>query len=234
MSRRAVLVATVEARPMQGLAAALRERSVPVAVLSQCGDPGSFLWDASSREGTRKSIIALRERTPAPSQLVVCLQPPEATSGSLAVDVTFEQWSELTGTAMLQTIQLLQALADDLKSTRASVVFVGASIAMVGAAHLSALVTLQEAQRGLMKSIARQWGAHGVTCNWVAVHACELWPQLEGLSLPKRAEAIPVALGRRPNAAADLAAALDYFWSDGGRAATGITLNLDGGEWMVP
>ena len=60
------------------------------------------------------------------------------------------------------------------------------------------------------------------------------WPQLEGLSLPKRAEAIPVALGRRPNAAADLAAALDYFWSDGGRAATGITLNLDGGEWMVP
>lgn len=176
----------------------------------------------------------MRESIPTPRQLVVCVQPPSATAGCLSAEMTLEQWGELTSTAMAQTIHLLQSLAPDLKAARASVVFVGASLAMVGAQRLAALVTLQEAQRGLMKSLARQWGADGVTCNWVALHACELWPQLANMPLPKRAEAIPVPLGRRPDAAADLAAALDYFGGDGGQAATGVTLCLDGGEWMVP
>jgi hypothetical protein len=47
-------------------------------------------------------------------------------------------------------------------------------------------------------------------------------------------EAIPVPLGRRPNASEDLAGVVEFFTGSAGRALTGMTITLDGGEWMLP
>ena len=53
-----------------------------------------------------------------------------------------------------------------------------------------------EGQRGLMKSVARQWGSTGVTLNWVAVAPATLSPALARAPLATKADAVPVALGR--------------------------------------
>jgi NAD(P)-dependent dehydrogenase (short-subunit alcohol dehydrogenase family) len=128
----------------------------------------------------------------------------------------------------------LQSLAGPLQRQRAAITFVGPSLSLVGAAGLAGLVAFLESQRGLAKSLARQWGKHGVTCNWVALDARELSPDFGRFRLPTRTEAVPLALGRRPDAAADLGGVLDFLAGSAGRVVTGTTICLDGGEWMVP
>ena len=60
------------------------------------------------------------------------------------------------------------------------------------------------------------------------------WPDFGSFRLPARTEAVPVALGRRPDALSDLAGVLDFLGGSAGRVVTGTTITLDGGEWMVP
>ena len=246
---RRALLATLGTGSLDKLAPVLAGQGLRVAVLSQ--DDGksiqslaavrpapdlcqAFHWDASSKDMTQRSVDAVLARAGEPSQVIVHALPQAAVINRTVVEHDDAQWQAACGIAMLQTIHLLQCLGPALKTQRASIVFVGASLALVGAERLAGLVTLYESQRGLMKSLARQWGEHGVTCNWVCLDARELWPGFAHFKLPMRLEAIPVALGRRPDAAADLAGALEYLASPAGRAVTGATLCLDGGEWMVP
>jgi len=243
---RRVLVAMLGESTLGPLVTALARDGASVACLAQASPgrivpesqaaaaSGHFDLDVSSRDATDRSVDAVLSRFGEPTQLVVHALPRAAVIGRTVVDHDPSQWHDACGAAVLQTIRLLQALAPALKRQRASIVFVGASLSLVGAQRLGGLVTLLESQRGLMKSVARQWGRYGVTCNWIALEACELWAELAGFELPRRLEAIPVALGRRPDAGVDLAGTLAYLASPAGRALTGATLCLDGGEWMVP
>ena len=49
-----------------------------------------------------------------------------------------------------------------------------------------------------------------------------------------RESAVSVALGRAPDPRTEIAPTLAFLASKAGRAMTGATLMLDGGEWMVP
>ena len=86
---------------------------------------------------------------------------------------------------------------------------------------------------GLAKSLAKQWGKYGITANTVLVA-----PQLvvagdagqrlaDGVSL-----SVP-ALGRLADPADDLAPVVALLASDDAHYATGSTLMLDGGVWLV-
>lgn len=247
---RQVLLATLGMDSLDALAVALAGQGSRVALLAQATEPASpgetartlpgtgvvrrFQWQCATREATQQSVEVLLAQAGEPTQLVVHALPTAALAGDTVVEHDDASWHAACGAAMLQTLHLLQVLAPALKTRRASIVFVGASLGLVGAERLAGLVTLLESQRGLMKSLARQWGRHGVTCNWVALEARELWPGFSDFKLPMRLEATPVALGRRPNAGTDLVGMLEYLASPVGRAVTGSTLCLDGGEWMVP
>lgn len=247
-ARRHVLLATLGAARFDALASALGGRGADVSILSQRERPPGqgaapdplmarvhqARWDAASRATTLRSVQDLLRESGAPSQLVVQALPAAALAGLAVADHDENAWHAASGAAALQVVHLLQALAPELIAQRASIVFVGPSLALVGAERLTALVTLLESLRGLMKSLARQWGAHGITCNWIALEASELWPGFGDYKLPGRLEAVPVALGRRPDAGADLAGVLDFLAGPAGRNVTGATLCLDGGEWLTP
>lgn len=247
-ARRHVLLATLGEASFDTLASALGGQGADVSILSQrvgrlgrvaAPDPKLARvhlarWDATSRSTTLRSVQDLLRESGAPSQLVVHALPAAALAGLAVADQDEHAWHAACGAAVLQVVQLLQALAPELIARRASIVFVGPSLALVGAERLAALVTLLESLRGLMKSLARQWGAHGITCNWIALDARELWPGFSDFKLPGRLEAVPVALGRRPDAGTDLAGVLDFLAGPAGRNLTGATLCLDGGEWLTP
>ena len=250
LDTRRVLLATLGVNSLDALAVSLAEQGSRVAVLAQGTEPASpgdaagsppgsgdvrkFHWECETREETQRSVDVLLAQAGEPTQLVLLVLPSAALSGSALVEQGDADWREACGAPVLQTIHLLQGLAPALKARCASIVFIGASLGLLGAERLTGLVALWESQRGLMKSLARQWGKHGVTCNWVALEARELWRGFANFELPRRLEMIPVALCRRPNAGTDLAGVVDYLASPAGRAVTGATLCLDGGEWMVP
>jgi hypothetical protein len=112
------------------------------------------------------------------------------------------------------------------------IVFVVPTIASAGAAGFAAYCAVAEGLRGLTKSLAKQWGKHGITSNTLLVApqlvvAGEVGQRLgDGVSL-----AVP-ALGTA-DPATDLAPVVALLASEDGHYATGSTLILDGGVWTV-
>ncbi len=146
-----LLAALGEAR-FDALASALSGQGADVSILSQGGEPpghGAVVdpqvarvyrarWDASSRETTLRSVQGMLRESGAPSQLVVQALPAAALAGLAVSDQDEHAWHTACGAAALQIVQLLQALAPELIAQRASVVFVGPSLALVGAERLTA------------------------------------------------------------------------------------------------
>src|SRR5688572_17985249 len=83
--------------------------------------------------------------------------------------LTPADWQASVHQSVLATLFCLQAAHGQQRERGGAVVVVGPSTALVGAAGLLPLMTLAEAQRTLVKSAARQWGALGMRLNWVGV-----------------------------------------------------------------
>lgn len=183
--------------------------------------------------------LALGEaaRSVAGADLVVhaAAMPAALASGALA-DLSLSDWDLAVHRGALATLFCLQAAHGLLHSRGGTVVVVGPSVALVGAAGLVPLMTLAEGQRALVKSAARQWGRHGMRLNWVGVAARHFSPALADAALPLSPELgnPPPALGQAAEPQAAVADVLAWLGSDGGRGVTGASFNLDGGDWMVP
>ncbi|WP_022981580.1 SDR family oxidoreductase [Ideonella sp. B508-1] len=130
----------------------------------------------------------------------------------------------------------LQAAHAALRERGGSVVLIGPSESLVGASGQVPLMTLAEGQRSLVKSAARQWGCLGIRLNWVGVAGSHYAPALAQAAFPLSPELgdPPPALGVAPEPDGAVADAVAWLAGDAARGVTGASLNLDGGDWMVP
>lgn len=189
----------------------------------------------ASRESVFAAFAVAQQRL-GPAQIVVHSGTPPISLISAPIEnMAFDKWSEVVHAAVKCTIYCLQAAYNHFDGRGGSVVVFGPSLSLVGAAGLVPLSTALEAQRTLVKSAARQWGQKGIRVNWVAI-GDENYPELASAAIPKMPEVGPLhpALGRVPDIGGDAAALISLLGSDLARAVTGATLNIDGGNWMVP
>jgi len=161
---------------------------------------------------------------------------PPALSARPIEELSREDWHAAVHGSALTTLFCLQAAHACQRASGGAVVVIGPSTALVGAAQLVPLMTVAEAQRTLVKAAARQWGAVGMRLNWVGVAAAQYDPALAEAALPQTPELgpPPPALHRVPEAQADVADVVAWLGSAGASGVTGSTLNLDGGDWMLP
>jgi len=135
--------------------------------------------------------------------------------------ITAQQW-EATWEAPLRStiIDMQRAFHDGV--TR--IVVVIPTTAMSGGAQYAHVAAPAEAIRVLVKSAARQWGAHGVTVNAVAVDPADILdtPELAG----------PASIAPRALATHDASAIIEFLCSDAAGDVTGQTIVVDGGVWM--
>jgi NAD(P)-dependent dehydrogenase (short-subunit alcohol dehydrogenase family) len=85
---------------------------------------------------------------------------------------------------MKATLYTLQAAHGQMAQAGGSVVVIGGSFSLAGAAQLIPFSTAIEGQRGLVKSTARQWGKSGITVNWIAAAAKGLSERFADVKLP--------------------------------------------------
>ncbi len=169
-------------------------------------------------------------------QLVVFSLTPTALMAAVGIDqMPSEDWTGTLNAAMVATVYVLQACHRLFEKTGGTIVLLGPALSLVGASGLCALSTLLEAQRGLVKSAARQWGALGIHIHWIAVGAAGNYPELDTAAIPVGPELgpPPPALGHAPGVG-EIAPVIAFLASSGARALTGTTLMADGGNWMVP
>jgi NAD(P)-dependent dehydrogenase (short-subunit alcohol dehydrogenase family) len=147
-------------------------------------------------------------------------------------EISDEEWQHACKAIIRTTLYCLQAAATHMRG--GSILVIGPSFSFCGAAGLVPLSAAAEAQRGLMKSAARQLGERGFSVNWIAAASVAWSPMFAHASLPFRPERVPIALGRRPDLASEIVPIIDFLGSHEGRSITGASLSLDGGEWMLP
>jgi NAD(P)-dependent dehydrogenase (short-subunit alcohol dehydrogenase family) len=173
-----------------------------------------------------------------PPQLVLLSAvPPGLFTPIDSESLAASEWTTVVHEAAKITLYCLQAAhAHMIKSGGGTIVCVGPSFALVGAARLLGLSTVLEAQRALVKSAARQWGRHGIRAHWIALGVGENYPALQNVALPSGPELgpPPPPLGRIPDFEQDVAGIAEFLASSAGRGLTGASLIADGGDWMVP
>jgi NAD(P)-dependent dehydrogenase (short-subunit alcohol dehydrogenase family) len=169
-----------------------------------------------------------------PDQVVASILAPAALRPCAIHELANEAWQLACRDAMKALLYVLQAAYRHMGERGGSVVAIGPALSLAGASQLVALSSAVEGQRGLVKSTARQWGRCGLTVNWVAAAPQSLTPLFEGLPLPLKPDPVMVAMGQRPALGDGIAGVIDFLGSAAGKAMTGATLMVDGGEWMVP
>jgi NAD(P)-dependent dehydrogenase (short-subunit alcohol dehydrogenase family) len=155
---------------------------------------------------------------------------PEALVSRPFADVDDAAWESIWEGTMRRSIWICQAAHPYLSGRGGRILFVIPTVSMSGAANLAALSAATEAQRLLVKSAARQWGAAGITVNCIAV-APEL--VVDGLRSDSLTLA-PPALGGAGDPQTDLGPVAVFLASEAGHFVTGATIGADGGVWMAP
>lgn len=144
-----------------------------------------------------------------------------------------QEWREVVHTPARQLFALVKLLGAALSD--ANVTLVGPTLGNVGAQNLVPLCAVLESQRGLAKSVARQWGERGLRMSWIGVAPEAYGLGLETADVPTSPEFGPAhrAIGHVPSLgeAAGVAALLG---TSQGRVTAGTSINVDGGEWMLP
>ena len=104
-----------------------------------------------------------------------------------------------------------------------------------GSAARPAYSAVKGAVRGLVKSLALEWGPHGITV--VGVSPLAVTPAMASAyqaepALEERLNAL-VPLGRVGDPATDIAPVVRFLLEDGSRYITGQTIVVDGGRFTT-
>jgi len=122
-----------------------------------------------------------------------------------------------------------------LRASAGSFVALTSEAGFEGKAKLSVYAAIKAAQRGIVRSLAREWGPHGVRVNCVAPlagtpamdRAFEMDPEMAARVLGRN------PLGRMGDSATDIGPVVRFLLSDDARYLTGNTLMADGGSCPI-
>lgn len=213
---------------LSGLAEGLEDAGAAVITLN---DPRL----AGSAEAVEAALSTALGPDGAPTLVVLSLLTEASTALRPLAELDLPTWRAGAVEPIRVAMRVLTALGRRMKPVgRGAILFLAPSLSLVGGAGMTALSTALEGQRGLMKAVARQWGASGVTVNWAAAAPRALSSHFDDADLAAKGDPVPIALGRRPDARTEIAALAAWLAGPGGRGVTGATLMVDGGEWMVP
>jgi NAD(P)-dependent dehydrogenase (short-subunit alcohol dehydrogenase family) len=149
-------------------------------------------------------------------------------------DATDEIWEPASRSAVWASIWCAQAASPHLAASDAGrLILVTSTAGIEGSASLPLYGAVKAAQRGLAKSLAREWGPRGVTVNCIAPLAMTAAmesafvknPNLQG-NLEAR-----LPLGRLGDTERDIGSVVAFLASEAAGYITGQTIVCDGGSF---
>jgi 3-oxoacyl-[acyl-carrier protein] reductase len=149
--------------------------------------------------------------------------------------VTDEDWNDQIAVGMRATFHCAQAALPALKATGGSFIILTSNAGIEGSLPLPVYSAIKGAQRGLTKSLAREWGPDGVRVNAIAPVAMtpamgkffDAQPEMRGYIESG------AALRRVGDPEADIGPVLNFLIGPDSSFITGQTLLVNGGATMV-
>jgi 3-oxoacyl-[acyl-carrier protein] reductase len=228
-----------------------------------CAESGWAVWIAARRSAEGQAVAAEVDALGGEGHFVVCDAADagsvtdaveaavathgtldgvvlNATSGSSPRPVVFEDLpladlEDHAAVSLRGLYVLARAVHPHLIASSGSMVVLTSEAGFEGKAKLSPYAGVKAAQRGMVRSLAREWGPEGVRINCVAPlagtpamdRAFELEPAMAARVLGRN------PLGRLGDAAADVGGVVRFLLSDDARYVTGNTVMADGGSCPI-
>jgi 2-deoxy-D-gluconate 3-dehydrogenase len=151
------------------------------------------------------------------------------------VEVTDEEWERVLATNLTSMFRCARAVAPGMiERGRGKIINIGSMYGILGVSRYAAYCATKAAVDGLTRSLASEWGRHGIQVNCLA-------PGYMNTDIPRQAMAdektralflskVPV---RRIGAPEETGALAVYLASPASDFMTGQTVYLDGGQTMA-
>ena len=149
-------------------------------------------------------------------------------------DIDDETINLQIATSTTAVFHCAQAAFPELRSNGGSLILLTSPSGIEGSGHLPLYGAVKGAQRGLLKSLAREWGPHGVRVNAIAPVA---WTPAMGIATAANPTLEARLLGRTPlgrigDPTSDIGPVAVFLASGLARHMTGQTLAVDGGRYL--
>jgi NAD(P)-dependent dehydrogenase (short-subunit alcohol dehydrogenase family) len=147
-----------------------------------------------------------------------------------------DTWQAMLGTAVRASYLCAHAAYPHLERARGSLILLTSAAGVEGSPYLPAYGVAKAAQRGLAKSLAREWGPAGVRVNCIGPVA--MTPAMETVAETSPVFTDGLLVGRTPlrrigDPEPDIGPVAVFLASDLARYMTGQTLMVDGGGFMA-
>jgi NAD(P)-dependent dehydrogenase (short-subunit alcohol dehydrogenase family) len=151
-------------------------------------------------------------------------------------DVPGEVWDGMVSTAVRGSFLCAQAALPHLRESQGSLILLTSAAGVEGSPYLPAYGMVKAAQRGLLKSLAREWGPLGIRVNGIGPVAMTPAMEIVAKTSPVFTDGLLVnrtPLRRIGEPEADIGPVAVFLASDLARYVSGQTLMVDGGGFMA-
>jgi 3-oxoacyl-[acyl-carrier protein] reductase len=154
------------------------------------------------------------------------------TADTLLVRMSEEDWASVIDTNLTGSFRLAKrAVSKMMRARRGRIVFISSVVGLLGSGGQVNYAASKAGLVGMARSIAREYGARGITANVVAPGFVET-DMTDALSDDLKATyKAQVPLGRY-GTTEEIAAAVTWLASDGAAYITGAVIPVDGGLGM--
>ncbi|KQH77592.1 short-chain dehydrogenase [Mycobacterium gordonae] len=150
-------------------------------------------------------------------------------------DVDDALWQDHIGVSLTGAYHCASAAFEALRARAGTFLVMTSPAGMEGSATLPLYATMKGALRGFAKSLAREWGPHGVTVNAVSplAYSPALNAAIEAEPAMEERLARRIPLGRIGDPQTDIGSAVSFLVGPGARYLTGQTIGVDGGHFTT-
>jgi 3-oxoacyl-[acyl-carrier protein] reductase len=234
----------------EGIARALAERGANVVIAARRADTGEPV--AASLRAAGHVAVCIPTDVTDRAAVDACVSATVERFGGVDVmvhnafrgvaphrleDADLERhWAPMSTTGVWAVLYCAQAAWPHLRAAggRGRLILVTSPSGIEGSANLPLYSPVKAAERAIAKSLAREWGPHGVTVNCLAPVAET--PALTGAfrQNPALRSAIEArtSLGRVGDPTTDIGAVAAFLASDDAAYVTGQTIVCDGGSFL--
>jgi len=233
-TRRSVLVSGGS----RGIGAAVASRLATgghrVANLSRTGvgDAAAGLALTCDITDTESVQLAVKRAATDNGPVEVLVANAGITDDKLMLRMNEESFANVLDTNLTGTYRLVKAVAGPMLRNRwGRIVFISSVVAMSGSAGQANYAASKAGLIGLARSLAREFGPRGVTCNVIAPGFIDT-AMTADLGDDRRNDVVKSIPLDRIGTVDDVAATVEFLTSDAGAYITGAVIPVDGGLGM--
>ena len=205
-----------------------------VATLSRSGksEPSTGLSLACDVTDAESVELAVKKAAADNGAVEVLVANAGITDDKLMLRMGEESFTHVLDTNLTGAYRLVKAVAGPMLRNRwGRIVFVSSVVAMSGSAGQANYAASKAGLIGLARSLAREFGPRGVTCNVIAPGFIDT-DMTSVLGDDRREDVLSSIPLNRMGSTADIAATVAFLTSDAGGYVTGAVIPVDGGLGM--